>query len=412
MMAQTSGSLFGDDPLADRSLMQVLAHRRPADKAQQRFHRLVEKIELRREQLKQWQAYSVRYNQRLVGEMEPLRAQLRSSQREMVLLIDELLKPSAPTRRLGRTQRSKLRELLLTLAGDLLEDGPDEALEPVLAKYRARPDPQREQVETELLRALLNDTLGLKIDADREASSPEELLEHVRRKMNERAERQERRRRGRRDTRAKNSGAAQPASAEAAQARREADARAVSQSLRDVFRKLVSALHPDREPDPEARQRKTSLMQQVNRAYEANDLLTLLSLQLEIEQIDAAHLSSLSAERVAHYNTILSEQLTELEAELQRFVEPFRHAVNGGWSASLTTTEVDRQLSADIAELRSALRELQADLVAFRDPARLRERLKDYRVEEVFEEPDEPGALVELAEIFQATPPKRRRSRR
>jgi len=42
---------------------------------------------------------------------------------------------------------------------------------------------------------------------------------------------------------------ASAAKAEAAQARREHSARGVGQSLRDVYRKLVSALHPDREPD-------------------------------------------------------------------------------------------------------------------------------------------------------------------
>ena len=40
-----------------------------------------------------------------------------------------------------------------------------------------------------------------------------------------------------------------------------------SLSIREVYRKLVSALHPDREPDPQERARKTALMQRVNQAY-------------------------------------------------------------------------------------------------------------------------------------------------
>jgi hypothetical protein len=72
-------------------------------------------------------------------------------------------------------------------------------------------------------------------------------------------------------------------------------------------------------------------MQRVNQAYDANDLLTLLGLQLEIEQIDTAHLSSTTAERLAHYNQILKEQLARLEAELESFIEPYRELM-GGWS--------------------------------------------------------------------------------
>jgi hypothetical protein len=39
-------------------------------------------------------------------------------------------------------------------------------------------------------------------------------------------------------------------------------------------------------------------MQRVSQAYEATDPLTLLGLQLEIEQIDATHLSSAGAWRL------------------------------------------------------------------------------------------------------------------
>jgi len=39
-------------------------------------------------------------------------------------------------------------------------------------------------------------------------------------------------------------------------------------AIRTIFRQLASALHPDREPDAQARERKTALMSEVNAAYE------------------------------------------------------------------------------------------------------------------------------------------------
>jgi hypothetical protein len=151
----------------------------------------------------------------------------------------------------------------------------------------------------------------------------------------------------------------------------------------------------------------------VNQAYDANDLLTLLELQLEIEQIDAAHLSSTSAERLAHYNQILREQLTRLEAELESVIEPYRELM-GLWSGRpLTVAEVDRKLTVDITQLRGIVRQLTQDLVVFRDPARLRARLRQYDLD------DEPGELeamqtmMEIATVLgDVRPPRRpRRSR-
>jgi hypothetical protein len=176
------------------------------------------------------------------------------------------------------------------------------------------------------------------------------------------------------------------AKAQAAAAKRDEAARAVSQSIREVFRKLVSALHPDREPDPEERQRKNELMQEVNRAYEADDLLTLLELQLRIEQIDAAQLSSLAPEKLARFNQILREQLADLDQEFGRFTEPFRMIVLDS-GASLTTANVDRELDREMAQMHTILRELRADMAAFRDPAQLRSRL------DAIDEGDDPIPL-------------------
>src|SRR5205085_9368643 len=91
----------------------------------------------------------------------------------------------------------------------------------------------------------------------------------------------------------------------AAQQRREDEAQQATQSVREIFRKLASALHPDRETDSAQREVKTALMQQVNQAYTSNDLLALLELQLRIEQVDAAHMAQADAQRVKHYNRVL-----------------------------------------------------------------------------------------------------------
>jgi hypothetical protein len=400
MATPTTASLFDDGLDKDFGLVEVLARTKPITKAQQHFQRLVARIELKREQLKQWQAYALRYNQRLAGEMEPLRNQLRTGQRQMAALIDELLSQPMPARRLGRVQRAKLRQVLMNLVTGLLQDGNDESLAALRDKYSDVSDEQWRRSEMDLTEALLTDVFGLEVDADHGATSAEELLQHAQRKMQARADREAHLAQEKQNAGVGNRSKASAAKAEAARAQREQAAREVGQSLRDVYRKLVSALHPDREPDADARQRKTLLMQRVNQAYDGNDLLTLLGLQLEIEQIDAAHLSSVPPHRLGHYNQILREQLTGLESELERCVQPFRDSIGWQQGRPLTVAAVDQYLSADIAQLRSAIRELHADLVAFRDPIRLRANLEHYELEQEF---DDPGDLAELMDILQAS---------
>src|SRR5690606_36156098 len=193
------------------------------------------------------------------------------------------------------------------------------------------------------------------------------------------------------------------AKAQAAEAKREQAARAMSQSLREVFRKLASALHPDREPDPEERRRKNELMQEANRAYEANDLLTLLDLQLRIEQIDTAHLASLGSDRLSHYNQILREQLAELDAEVARVNEPFRMLCPPG--RALTPEAVDRGIDGEKAELRAALEQLRDDMILFRDSRQLRRRLDEAAAidEFGFDEAD-AAALDELLMLMSEAP--------
>jgi hypothetical protein len=72
-------------------------------------------------------------------------------------------------------------------------------------------------------------------------------------------------------------------------------------------------LHPDRETDPQERERKNALMQRVNQAYSKNSLLQLLELQLELEHIDQSAINNLSEDRLKHYNKILKEQVKELD---------------------------------------------------------------------------------------------------
>ena len=410
MTAPSTASLFDDERGNDGSVVEALARAKPVSKAQRLFHQLVARIERMREKLQHWQAFLPRYNQRLSREMAPLRLQLRAGQRRMVDLVDGLLSQPGPGRRLASRERAKLRHLLTTLLLDLLADGDDAALEALHDKYSDVPFARMRKSDMEITEAMLNDVFGLDVGDEHGASNTEDLLRHAQRTMEQRVEEEARQAEagyaGRAGKRSKSS----TAKATAAQAKREQAEREIGQSLREVYRKLASALHPDREPDAGARQRKTLLMQRVNQAYAANDLLTLLGLQLEIEQIDAAHLSSVSPQRLVHYNQILREQIADLEDEIESCVLPFREQYDLAWNAVLTPAVVDQRLNVELAELRVTLRSLEEDLVTFRDPVRLRASLKHYDPEQDID--DDIDELNDLLDNFLGPAPARRGNQR
>jgi len=83
--------------------------------------------------------------------------------------------------------------------------------------------------------------------------------------------------------------------------------------LRRLFRQLASALHPDREPDPVQRERKTALMAEANRAHAGGDLPALLRLQQQVLAAEPAQ--DWDDTRLKALLVILQRQVADLERE-------------------------------------------------------------------------------------------------
>lgn len=100
------------------------------------------------------------------------------------------------------------------------------------------------------------------------------------------------------------------------QARRAQLDEARRNSVGTVYRRLAKALHPDLEPDPRQRERKSRIMQEVTSAHAANDLHALLRLELAWMQTEEHDITRLTDEKLRAYNQLLKEQVRELEGAL------------------------------------------------------------------------------------------------
>lgn len=398
MPAARQPDLFGDTPdpaVAGGELLRVSGGSAPLSKAQKEFNRLTRLVAELRAHVVAWQAASDALQQRHAAELAPQLRRLRDTQREAVLWIDAFLQHPPAGEKLTRKARAKLDAMLRLLACDVLDQGPDAEVEAAHDRYSAQHYADVQQDETDLTAAALGKAFGDDTLFEGPAASLDELLQRAAERMAQAPE-------------------PEPPHSRAAKARArdEKALKDASQSVRNVYRRLARELHPDREPDAAQRERKTALVARANQAYEANDLLTLLTLQLDLEQIDGAGIAALPDQRLRHYNRVLKEQQATLEGELAMLQMPASAAMQDAppgllrWAPQL----LDLAFARDLQAVRSAQKSLAADLDLLRDARTRPLFLQQVQVEDPDHGmSDAEHLLLETMLAGMSAPPRRRR---
>lgn len=324
-MPRPDPSVAATQPPGREVLRAEAADGTPLSPAQQRFNRLLAQLASSRGELLDWQQAGERFGHALQDRLLPAERALSAAQRDYLRALDALLLDPPRGLRLTGRRLARVEAALLDLCAALLGNGETADPEVVAIHDRyshhthAALEALREEDERDLLQAIAsrygledlfdaegapsNAELGARLQAEFAARAARAEAEWAEDPAAQRAERQRQRAR------------------EKAEAQRAVDLQA---SVRDIYRKLVRDLHPDREADPVERERKTVLMQRINQAYEAGDLLTLLELQFQFEQLDPAKLAQLSAERLKHYTAVLREQLKAIREQIGACTEGLR----------------------------------------------------------------------------------------
>lgn len=327
----------------------------PLTAAQKRFNTLIRQIGQKRERLAAWEAAVPPYQAKYTRELLPLADAMDALQGELVLALDRASEHTA----LSKTDRRTVAELIAGLARDLLESRDDADLKAIYNKH-SRSDYDREEAdELANMKLAMEAMLGIDLGDAIDAASPDELLRHAQAQLDERWAQRDAAREARDARRARRKKSDKQQAREAQQAAAE---KQVSQSIREVYRKLASALHPDRETDPQEKARKTALMQRANEAYGKNNLLQLLELQLELEHINQSAIDDLGDERLTHYNAVLKGQLGELEREILEVEGRFRAQFGIAPFVPVAPTTVLRDLGREIVAAQQAMVDMRRDV--------------------------------------------------
>ena len=345
-------------------------------KAQKAFNTLVQQIEKRRERLGAWEAVMPAFQKKFVDELLPLEQTSTALRIRLLNQLDDAYLQKG----LSKAEQHTLSGMIANMAADLLDFSDDAQLKAIHARHSAADHGSHAAAEPRP-ESTPESPPGEATEDDLDALSPEELMARMQAELDEQFERDMAEHAAREAQRAKRKKAPRQS---AALAKREAEQAEASSSIREVYRKLASALHPDRETDPQEQERKTVLMQRVNHAYANGKLLQLLELQLEIEQIDRHAINGLGEDRLARYNGILEDQLRELDQEIQDVETGFRRTYGIAPSVKVAPDTVMRMLTRDIAGTQRSIHDLNLTLREFDDPANVREWLKDMKRQRAF----------------------------
>lgn len=348
---------------------------------QKTFNKLLKQIETKRALLAAWDDAVPVFQKRYSAELLPLVEATTDLQVQLVHALDR----ASGWKGLTKTERREIAELTVGLAGDLVSQRDDPALKAIYNKHSQSDYDLEEAEEMASMKAMFEETLGVELGDDVDLNSPDDIRQRARELIREKAAREEAERQAKAERRAARKKTPKQLAREAEQ---ESQKQQIGLSIREIYRKLASALHPDREPDPEERSRKTVLMQRVNQAYEKNNLLQLLELQLELEHIDQSAIANIGEERLRHYNVILKEQVAELDQELNGVEGRFRDQFGISPFTSVTPGNLARLLKDDLAATRQHIRELEADVFACGEVKTLKSWLRSIRKRAAFDDFD------------------------
>ena len=335
--------------------------------AQQRFNRLLAKIDKLEGQVTEMQTLGDAFRPLYEKTLMPLREQQTGMMRRMALSLDERLQRKGLT----PAQKRDTLEILCSLCEQLAALG-DAAMAALHDRHSPASLREKAQDHAAHLRAMVEDALGKPLDMDGQDGSLdplEAMMRAAREQLHQAAQEDDEAQQAAAQARKKKNPG--PAQRKAEQAQEDADT-----VLRQVYRQLASALHPDRERDPAEQQRKTALMSEANAAYAKQDLMALLHLQLRIAQADSQDLLQQPEERIAAMSLLLKQQAAELESELMARRQHLQDAFELDFHQAPTAATLRRELEQQEKDLKDELAFMAQDLALVQDDAGFKRWLK------------------------------------
>ncbi|MEQ1746239.1 MAG: hypothetical protein ABMA02_12495 [Saprospiraceae bacterium] len=171
----------------------------------------------------------------------------------------------------------------------------------------------------------------------------------------------------------------------AAEEKRRLAEETVKKSAKQIYVDLVRNFHPDQEQDETLRVEKTEIMKSVTAAYEANDYLRLIELQMSLLAGRDNAVAKFNQAQIRYFNKTLREQLNDLEQELY-FASP---EGNGNMYAMLYDQNRNRMMTnieRHTRHVQATQRSLQKNILLIKDGKMFKDFVRDYDLGDTFDD--------------------------
>jgi hypothetical protein len=296
--------------------LQIVTGKQPGQtlsKEQKRFNTLVKKIKTLRAQIEKTKELDLELRRLGDERVKPAEKAAMAADRDWVMGLNNSLFRA----KLGKKQAEKLERILLEEISHLLRTHfyqDDVELQELYARYEgsgrsfAEIQDDEDQETKAMAAQMMNEMFGMDVEMD-DLDNPESMQEKIKAKQAE-FEAAERERAEKREKKIKTD------SQRAAEEKRLAAETAVKKTAKQIYVDLVRHFHPDREQDEQLRDEKTEVMKQITAAYEADDHLRLLELQMTLLSGRDNVFADFNNTQLNYFNKTLQQQAAELEEEL------------------------------------------------------------------------------------------------
>jgi hypothetical protein len=387
---------------------------------QREFARLLGVIEKTAAQVQEMERLHGMYRAKFGQTLPPLKAQQDDLSRQMVVFLHERLQrpDTGKTKSLTASNRKAIGRLIVSLSMDFAMQGD--------SRMRAIHDLYSNETIDEMDEAGLDDVLDmldqmgmempeiLKKDGSKAsaAEAAQAALRAIQEKMREQDE-IEAQRKARRDEKRAAKAKADP-KAQAKLAQKEQAAQDAQNALKNIYRQLARQLHPDRADNDTQRALNHDLMSEANTAYERQDLLALLKLQLKASQIDASAMSTVAEDKLKSWVALLRTQAKDLEMESAQLQMQMVHEFRVPPRQVISAAAIEQSLQAAVRDYDEVLNLMRSDLELVKNDADLKRwakaNSKDLERHDALLEDDLLDAMM-MEQMMSAAPRRAKKKR-
>jgi hypothetical protein len=175
---------------------------------------------------------------------------------------------------------------------------------------------------------------------------------------------------------------------------RKAAESAVSKTTKQIYLDLVKNFHPDTEMDEEKKKWKTEIMQQVTVAYDEDDYIKLLELQMTLLENRENAVEKFDNKQLRHFNDALKQQVQELEMQLTMSLPTSNPTFTHGDLFNLNRDQMKRNVNRYVKDIQNDLNRYRDSLNYIQSLKGFKEYVKKYELDDNMD--IDMGMLMEM----------------